>query len=252
MATENIEQVLTVFQGIATRNPELTIRNMNPVKYVPHNPHVGDGIKGLKAYVENLPPENHHLTVLRTFQDGHYVFTQEEGSILGQNIFFDVFRFEEDQIVEHWVFSAKAAPPNKSGHTQSDGPTQVNASENTQKNKARLLEYYETVHIKGDHSKIPEYVSGDYCIRHEPDVEDGIAAFAGDVEVLTQSRTIDEVKFVLGDGDFVFMAAKGTHDRAACVYVDLYRIEHEKIVEHWGFSENVPPEKEWKNNNGML
>jgi meso-butanediol dehydrogenase/(S,S)-butanediol dehydrogenase/diacetyl reductase len=40
------------------------------------------------------------------------------------------------------------------------------------------------------------------------------------------------VKLLLGCGYLVFIAAKGTGER--CVYVDLYRVEDEKIVEHWG------------------
>jgi predicted SnoaL-like aldol condensation-catalyzing enzyme len=39
---------------------------------------------------------------------------------------------------------------------------------------------------------------------------------------------------------------------APCVYIDLYRVEHEKIAERWGFPEQPPPQEEWKNNNGML
>jgi predicted SnoaL-like aldol condensation-catalyzing enzyme len=69
--------------------------------------------------------------VVRAFQDGPYVFTQEEGLILGQSVFFDVFRFEDGMIVEHWVFSTKAARPNESGHTQSDGPTEAKLDQDT-------------------------------------------------------------------------------------------------------------------------
>ena len=59
-------------------------------------------------------------------------------------------------IVEHRVFSAKATPPNESGHTQTDGPTQANLSEDTDTNKTIVREYYETVHIAGDHCAIPK------------------------------------------------------------------------------------------------
>jgi predicted SnoaL-like aldol condensation-catalyzing enzyme len=189
---------------------------------------------------------------LRTFQDGHYIFSQEEGLILGENIFFDIFRFEDALIVEHWVFSAKGAPPNQSGHTQTDGPTEAKLSEDIDKNKSIVRDYYETIHVSGDHSKIPHYFAGDHCIRHEPGVRDGVTAFKRDLEELTKHRSIDEIKFVLGQGDFVFIAAKGSHENEPCLYIDLYRVEDGKIAERWGFPEELPPQEEWKNNNGML
>ncbi len=89
-------------------------------------------------------------------------------------------------------------------------------------------------------------------IRHEPGVRDGIGEFLHDVKHLMQHRTIDEIKLLLAQGDFVFIAAKGTHESKPCVYVDLYRVQEGKIVEHWGFPEMVPSPEQSKNNNGML
>jgi predicted SnoaL-like aldol condensation-catalyzing enzyme len=252
MSMSEIEKVLTVLRGIGARDAYLATKYMNPEKYVQHNPHAVDGVDGLKEYISQFPRENHHLKIVRAFQDGAYVFTQEEGLILGQNVFFDIFRLEDGLIVEHWVFSAQGAPPNKSGHTQTDGPTQATLSEDTEKNKSIVREYYETIHVSGDHSKIPQYFSGDHCIRHEPGVRDGVASFKRDLEELVKHRRIDDIKFVLGQGEFVFIAAKGSHEGNPCVYIDLYRVEDGKIAERWGFPEEIPPQKEWKNNNGML
>ena len=252
MASSDIEKVLTVLQGIGSGDAELATRHISSKKYIEHNPRSAGGVDGLREYIRQFSKENHHLKVVRAFQDGPYVFTQEDGLILGQNTFFDVFRFEDGLIVEHWVFSTKAAPPNESGHTHTDGPTQANLSEDTEKNKSILRNYYETVHISGDHSKILHYFSGDYCVRHEPGVRDGVAAFIHDLGVLMQHRSIDKIKFLLGERDFVFIAAMGTVGGKPCVYIDLYRVEGEKLVEHWGFPEKIPPQEEWKNNNGML
>jgi predicted SnoaL-like aldol condensation-catalyzing enzyme len=139
MATNDIEKVLTVFRGIASRDAELTTKYMNPGQYTQHNPNAADGVQGLKEYVGQFPCENHHLKVVRAFQDGPYVFTQEEGLILGQSVFFDIFSFEDGLIVEHWVVSTESALP-ESGHTQTDGPTQARLSENTEKNKSIVRE----------------------------------------------------------------------------------------------------------------
>lgn len=252
MTNSDIEKVRTVFAGIDRRDADLATRYMHPQKYRQHNPHAADGVKGLRAFIGQFPTDDHYLKVVRAFQDGPYVFSQEEGLILGQGVFFDLFRFEDGLIVEHWVFTTQGAPPNLSGHTQTDGPTEAKPSEDTEKNKALVRDYYETVHVSGEHDKIPRYFAGDHCVRHEPGVRDGITNFQRDLAKLTQNRSIDEIKFVLGQGDFVFIAAKGSHEEKPCVYVDLYRVEDGKIAERWGFSEEVPPPTEWKNNNGML
>ena len=89
-------------------------------------------------------------------------------------------------------------------------------------------------------------------IRHEPGVRDGVSEFLRDVEELMKHRTIDEIKLLLGQGDLEFVAAMGTHAQEPCVYLDLYRDENGKIVEHWGFPERVPPPQERKNTNGIL
>jgi predicted SnoaL-like aldol condensation-catalyzing enzyme len=252
MANSDIEKALTLLQGIGSGNADLATRHVHRKRYVEHDPRSADGVDGLREYIRELSKENHHLKVVRAFQDGIYVFTQTDGLILGKNTFFDIFRFQDGLIVEHWVFPAKAAPPNESGHTQTDGPIDAKHINDTEKNKSFMREYYQTFHVSGDHSRANRYFTGDLCIRHEPGVRDGVAEFLRDVEVLMQHRTIDEVKLLLGQGDFVFIAAKGTHEGDPCVYIDLYRVEDEKIVEHWGFPERVPPQEEWKNNNGIL
>jgi predicted SnoaL-like aldol condensation-catalyzing enzyme len=170
MAMSDIEKVITVFQGIGAGHAELATKYLNPDKYIEHNPRSADGVDGFKEYIRLLKKEDHRLKVVRASQDGNYVFAQEDGVILGENTFFEVFRFENGLIVEHWVFSAKAGPPNKSGHTQLDGPTQAKDLEDTQKNKSLLRRYYETFHIRGDHSRSEQYFAGDLCIRHEPGV----------------------------------------------------------------------------------
>ena len=99
MAASNVEKVLTVFRGIANRDPELTTQYV----HTEHSSRVADGIAGLRDYVGGLARED-RLKVVRTFEDAPYVFTQADGQIADQNTFFDVFRFEDGLIVEHRGF----------------------------------------------------------------------------------------------------------------------------------------------------
>ena len=188
--------------------------------------------------------------MIRIFEDGSYVFTQSDGEVAGQNTCFDVFRFEGDSIAEHWRFSAEAGRPNKSGHTQVDGPTTARDLNRTEQNKAFLRDYYETFHLRGDHSHAERYFIEGVMVRHEPGVSDGVQEFLDDVKVLMQHRTIDRINLLLGQGDFVFLVAEGTHEGEPCLYIDLYRIESSKIVEHWGFPQPAPPT--FRNGNGIV
>ena len=251
MAPSNLEKALIVLAGIANRDPDQAARYFHATNYVEHHPDVSDGVEGWKEYVGYLPREI-RLRVVRAFEDGPYVFTQADGQIADQNTFFDVFRFEDGLIVEHWTFSAPAGPPNQSGHTQVDGRTEAKDLEDTGKNKAFLRGYYENFHLAGDRSQNDRYFTDDVMIRHEPGVRDGVQAFLRDVSVLMQHRTIDEIKLLLGQGDFVFIAARGTHEGAPCLYIDLYRVENLKVVEHWGFPQPVPPQPQRKNRHGLL
>jgi predicted SnoaL-like aldol condensation-catalyzing enzyme len=252
MAKNDIEKVRTLFAGISDGNVNLATQYIDQKRFVQHNPYTSDGVEGLRQFIRQSPRDQLHLTAVRAFQDGPYVVTQAKGQRAGKNIFFDIFRFDDGLVVEHWAFSADDAPPNRSGHTQNDGPIEAKHLEDTEKNKSLLGRYYETFHIRGDHSGIEQYFAGDLMIRHEPGVRDGVAEFMRDVEVLMQHRTIDEIKFLLGQGDFVFIAARGTHEGESCAYIDLYRMEDGKLVEHWGFPEKIPPQARSKNNNGML
>ena len=247
-----LERVSTIFAGMSVGDVELATKYIEPKRFVEHNPYVADGVEGLTNFINQSPRDQLRLEVIRAIQDGPYVMTQAKGQRSGGKVFFDIFRFEDGLVVEHWVFSAMDAPPNRSGHTQIDGPSEARHPENTEKNKSLLRNYYETFHIRGDHSRSEQYFADDLMIRHEPGVHDGVAEFLRDVEVLMHHRTIDEIKFLLGQGDLVFIAAKGTHEDKPCVYIDLYRVENEKLVEHWGFPEMVPAQELWRNTNRML
>jgi predicted SnoaL-like aldol condensation-catalyzing enzyme len=99
MAPSDIEKVVAVFRGIGDRDPDLAIKPMYPTKYTQHNPHASHGIDGVKEWIAQLRRENNPL----------------EGDVLGQKVFFDIFRFEDGRIVEHRVFSTEAPLPMRVG-----------------------------------------------------------------------------------------------------------------------------------------
>src|SRR5256886_15439743 len=98
--------------------------------FVQHDPNIAEGLSGLKAFaaeVASSPTAN--VTTYRTLVDGDIVMlhSKYEGlrGFAGPVIAFDLFRFKDGKIVEHWGGQDPEVGPNPSGHTQVDGPTAV-------------------------------------------------------------------------------------------------------------------------------
>jgi predicted SnoaL-like aldol condensation-catalyzing enzyme len=115
MAKSDIEKVLAVFAGISAGDVSLATRYIDHTRFVQHNPYAADGVEGLTRFIAQSPRDQLQLTMLRAIQDGCYVVTQAKGQRSGRNIFFDIFRFEDGLIVEHWAFSTEAARQMKAG-----------------------------------------------------------------------------------------------------------------------------------------
>jgi predicted SnoaL-like aldol condensation-catalyzing enzyme len=88
-------------------DPERAAREHVGVKYVQHNPQLGDGTEAFNGFVHGFRgqfPEM-HLEVKRAVAQGDLVVTHshmtltpgEPGMALA-----DFFRFEGDKVVEHW------------------------------------------------------------------------------------------------------------------------------------------------------
>jgi hypothetical protein len=91
------------------------------------------------------------ITIYRTLVDGDFVLLHSRYDGVGRYgasaIAFDLFRFKDGKIVEHWGAQEPEAPPNLSGRTQVDGPTEVLDREKTEANRALVRTYRETVMV---------------------------------------------------------------------------------------------------------
>ena len=63
---------------------------------------------------------------------------------------------------------------------------------------------------------------------------------------------IEKVHKILGQGNFVLVMSEGLFDAKPAAFYDLYRIEDNKMVEHWDVVEAIPPKEQWKNSNGKF
>jgi len=118
------EIVRSLLKSLETRDRK-PLAFINPKKFIQHDPRIEDGVEGFKRYIAGLPADTRVNTV-RIVADDDYVVAQSEFTLSGPQVGFDIFRFENGLIVEHWEnLEAKCPRPNGSGRTQIDGPTEI-------------------------------------------------------------------------------------------------------------------------------
>src|SRR5258706_498873 len=94
---ENKQKVVSLLKALETGAKE-PLGYINPNKYIQHNLGVADGLAGLNALLQALPPNSTKVNTVRSFQDGNFVFTHNEYNFFGPKIGFDIFRFEDGKI----------------------------------------------------------------------------------------------------------------------------------------------------------
>ncbi|MFP4846731.1 nuclear transport factor 2 family protein [Winogradskyella sp. PE311] len=232
------------------------ISYINPEKYIQHNLGVGDGLAGFGEVMQHAPPGGFKANVIRAFQDGDYVFAHTEYDFFGPKAAFDVFRFEDDKIVEHWDNMLPVSSANPSGHTQFDGATSLTDLDKTEANKTKVQDFINTVLLKGEMDVITNYINPKNYIQHNPGVADGLEGFGAAMKYFAENKMVmeyDTLHKVLGQGNFVLTLSEGKFGKDVhTAFYDLFRLEDGLIVEHWDVIAPIPPKAEWKNDNGKF
>lgn len=228
---------------------------INPNKYIQHNVGVADGLVGFGALLQALPSKSARVKTVRVFEDGDYVFAHTDYNFFGPKIGFDIFRFENDRIVEHWDNLQETDGPNPSGHTMTDGPTDVQDADKTEANKALVRAFVDDVLVHGRRDRLAGYFEGDRYIQHNPQIGDNLLGLGAALEAMAARGTTmkyDRIHKVFGEGNFVLVVSEGSFGGSATSFYDLFRIENDKIAEHWDTVEAIPDRSAWKNDNGKF
>jgi predicted SnoaL-like aldol condensation-catalyzing enzyme len=243
-----------LLKSIETGDPK-PLAYIHPDKYIQHNLGVGEGLAGVHALLQALQKGSAKVNTVRVYQDGDIVFAHTEYDFFGPKVGFDIFRFEDGRIVEHWDNLQQAATkPNPGGHTMTDGPAAASDLGKTEANKALMRAYMDDL-LQGRREKFTSYFDGNHYIQHNPLVADNLSGlFAGLQALAKQGLAVkyDKVHQVLGEGNFVLVVAEGSFGGQPSAYYDLYRIQDGKIAEHWDTIEAIPPRAGWKNQNGKF
>lgn len=249
------EKVVALLNSFNTGD-QTPVSYINPEKYIQHNLAVGDGLAGFGAVMANAPESGFKAKIVRAFEDGDFVFTHTEYDFFGPKAGFDVFRFEDGLIVEHWDNLAEITAPNPSGRTQLDGDTEITDLDKTEANKKVVSGFVNDVLLNGQSDKITNYVNPEKYLQHNSSVADGLDGLGAALKYFAENGLVmeyDQVHKVLGEGNFVLTMSEGKFGKGEHVaYYDLFRVEDGLIVEHWDVIQPIPEQSEWKNENGKF
>jgi len=249
------QQVRDLLKAIETGDT-VPVSVINPNQYIQHNLAVGDGLAGFGAVLQQLPKGSARVSTARVFQDGEFVIAHTDYNFFGPKIGFDIFRFENGKIVEHWDnLQEKPSSPNPSGHLMLDGPTEPTDLAKSEANRVLVGAFVNEILVGGRMEKLAGYFDGDRYTQHNPQIGDGLSGLGAALETLAKqgiTMKYDRIHRVLGEGNFVLVVSEGSFAGRHTSFYDLFRVENGKIAEHWDTIETIVPQSEWKNSNGKF
>lgn len=249
------EQVIALLKSIET-GEAAPVAVINPAKYIQHNLGIKDGLAGFGEALSALPQGSARVNTVRVLQDGDFVIAHTDYNFFGPKIGFDIFRFEDGKIVEHWDnLQEKPASANPSGHTMIDGTTEIKDLDKTEANKQLVAQFVSDVLQGNAPEKLTSYFNGDNYIQHNPAIADGLSGLGAALEAMAKqgiAMVYDRVHRVFGEGNFVLAVSEGSFAGKAVTFYDLFLVEGGKIAEHWDVVEPVTPAEQHQNKNGKF
>jgi predicted SnoaL-like aldol condensation-catalyzing enzyme len=155
---------------------------------------------------------------------------------------FEIFRFEKGLAAEHWSGIMDHPERTANGHTMLDGATGIADKQLTAKNKQLAKTFVETILIEGQFDKILEFYHPD-VIQHNPFIDNTVPGLIKGIEELQKQGAtiqIEKIHMVLGEGNFVLVCSEGKFSDKPTAFFDLFRVDNNRIVEHWDVLQQIP------------
>lgn len=254
----NIEKAKALINTFVSGNTKLA-ESLLKEGYIQHNLAYAtgrDAFLGSVAYLRSAEVKTTVNTV-REFEDGDKVVLQSVYNFAGagNQVAFDIFRFEDGLIAEHWDNLATKANPNPSGRTQIDGITKIEDNGNTEATREIVKNFLHDVMQNKAPEKTLSYFEGDNYLQHNTGIADGLSGLGAALKSLAEAviqMIYDNVHMVLACGDFALGVSEGTFGGKETTYYDLWRVENGKIAEHWDVMETLADKSTWANTNGKF
>jgi len=246
------EQARQLLTDAFTGETAIVDRIVRP-DYIQHNPQAPDGPDALKYFGAALRQQFPEIANLpqRAIAEGDLVLLHSNVVFVpgtpGTAV-FDIFRFQDGKIAEHWDVLQEAPATTANGNdmfaTLSHPVTQTAQQPwFTEFNKKLVTELFNQLVVNKNVAAIDQYIGDDYR-EHSPNIPDGVAGLkAGLGAYFAQFPQLSvEPKRTIAQGDLVaihshYIPAPGDRGRSV---VDLFRVRNGKVVEHWDAVQDVP------------
>ncbi len=120
-------------------------------------------------------------------------------------------------------------------------------------NKKLAIAFYDASINKKDFAAASRYLGSQYK-QHNPTAPDGPEGLKAFIEFLKARfpNQHGEIKQVIAEGDLVVLHVRSTRgdNTPGRAIVDIFRVEHGKVVEHWDVIQDIPEKA--ANSNGMF
>jgi len=249
----NENKAIAVLNGFVSGDATAIMTYMSAIDFTQHNLTFGDGRAFIISRMDNGYYDNISIDIVRTFTDDNVVVIHSKYGGAWNNfepqIVFNVFRFDNGIIVEHWDNLTNEVIDGN-GNSQFDGATTpVIDTGLTAVNKTLVSNFYTDLYENGTWSNYVNYIDDDNYVNHSTGVPNGTETFA----FLPEGTPLySEVKYVYGSGNFVLVMSEGFPSSTDVItaYYDLMRVENNRIVEHWDVVQTIEDDSVWLHSNG--
>ncbi|MFC5470925.1 stalk domain-containing protein [Cohnella suwonensis] len=254
VTTTNADKAIAVLEGLENGSAEAMLQFVDE-GYIQHNLTLPTGRDVIVQALPSLKAAGTTVSARRILVDGDFVAVHSEYNFGGPKAGFDIFRFENGKIVEHWDNLQTLAANNPSGHSMLDGETKIVDLDKTEENKAYVKSFVENILMGKNPNLLTSYFDGDNYIQHNPSIADGLSGLGAALQAMAKQgieMKYDQIHQVIGQGNFVLVASEGTFAGNHTAYYDLFRVENGKIAEHWDVLETIPAAEQHANQNGKF
>jgi predicted SnoaL-like aldol condensation-catalyzing enzyme len=114
-------------------------------------------------------------------------------------------------------------------------------SQQLEENKKMVAALYQEVFGDKNIDAVDKYLADNY-IQHNPGVADGKEALKTALKVWFKGAPKEkiDIQHIGADGNFVYIHTRSKQGNKTISVIDIFRIDGNKIVEHWDVQQEVP------------